>query len=277
MRDHISVSQINQYLMCPLKYRFHYIDQLPRPFKPADLALGSAIHAAVEWWHKNRMINGGGPEWQDVVRIFEADLQAQALDTIRYKNGENIESLIEKGKQVLAVYLKEYRGAGIRAAELPFRVPLVDLETGEALSLPLDGYIDLVEADDTVVELKTAAKVYSPIEVVQHLQLSAYTYAFGWLYKRKPKLRLDILTKGKNPALHSFEVYRDKDSLVRFFHIAKGVLRAIQEGHFYPNQGWQCPTCEYFDVCQKWRNWDGKPSKPEIKKERIINHVTKPS
>jgi putative RecB family exonuclease len=251
--DNISVSQINQYLMCPLKYRFNYIDKLPKPFRPAELAFGSAIHAAVEWWHKNRK-NGTGPEWQNVVWIFEADMRAQAMETLKFKDGDSLESHLEKGKQLLAVYLRDYKGSGVRAIELPFRVPLVDLETGESLELPLDGYIDLIEADDTVVELKTAARVFDPTSLTQNLQLSAYAYAFGWLYKRKPTLRIDILTKTKNPALHSFEVNRDKDSLVRFFHIAKGVLRAIRERHFYPNEGWQCPNCEYFDICQKWRN-----------------------
>jgi putative RecB family exonuclease len=275
MRDHISVSQINQYLMCPLKYRFNYIDEIPKPFKSVDLAFGSAIHAAVEWWHKNKT-NGTGPEWQQVVRIFEADMQAQAMETLKFKDGDSLEFYLEKGKQLLAVYMRDYKGFGVRAVELSFRVPLIDLETGESLDLPLDGYIDLVEADDTVVELKTATKIYDATTIVQHLQLSAYAYAFGWLYKRKPNLRLDILTKGKTPALHSFEVNRDKDSLVRFFHIAKGVLRAIQAGHFYPNEGWQCPNCEYYEVCQKWRNHDGKTRKPDLKKERKSTYAAKP-
>lgn len=272
MRDHISVSQINQYLMCPLKYRFNYIDELPKPFKPVDLAFGSSIHAAIEWWHKNRT-NGTRPEWQDVARIFEADLQAQAMETIRFKNGDSLESFLEKGKQVLAVYLKDYKGSGVRAVELPFRVPLIDLETGESLELPLDGYIDLVEVDDIVVELKTAAKVYDITTILQHLQLSAYAYAYGWLYKRKPRLRLDILTKGKTPALHSFEVNRDKESLVRFFHIAKGVLGAIRQGHFYPNEGWQCPNCEYLDVCQNWRNPENQSDKPRLQKVRMNSYA----
>ena len=272
--DHISVSQINQYLMCPLKYRFHYVDELPAAFKSADLAFGSAIHAAVEWWHKHRE-NEKGPEWQDVARIFEADLQAQAFDMLKFKNGGSIESLLDKGKQVLAVYLKSYKGKEVRAVELPFRVPVLDLETGEALELPLDGYIDLVEADDTVVELKTAAKVYSPIEIIQHLQLSAYAYAYGWLYKTKPKLRIDILTKSKVPAMHSFEVNRDKNELVRFFHIAKGVLQSIKAGHFYPNEGWQCPGCEYFEACRKWRYQDASEEKMIPPKERRKTSVAK--
>jgi putative RecB family exonuclease len=250
--DNISVSQINQYLMCPLKYRFNYIDKLPKPFRPAELALAARFMPRSNGGIKTEKTgrDRSGRTWYGFSRptCGPRPWRPSNSRTAIHWNP------FEKGKQLLAVYLRDYKGSGVRAIELPFRVPLVDLETGESLELPLDGYIDLIEADDTVVELKTAARVFDPTSLTQNLQLSAYAYAFGWLYKRKPTLRIDILTKTKNPALHSFEVNRDKDSLVRFFHIAKGVLRAIRERHFYPNEGWQCPNCEYFDICQKWRN-----------------------
>ncbi len=252
MRDHISVSQINLYLLCPLKYRFNYIDKLPKPFKAAELAFGSAIHSAIEWWHKERQAERNR-EWQDIASVFEADLNAQAVDEIRFKNGDDLSSLIDKGKELLAVYVKEYKGTTPKAVEQGFRVPLVDLETGERIDLPLDGYFDLLEEGDTVVELKTAAKVYDLTTITQHLQLTAYAYAFSWLRKREPNLRLDILTKTKKPQLHSFEVFRDQNDKVRFFHLAKRVIEGIHSGHFYPSAGWLCPSCEYFDVCQKWR------------------------
>ena len=46
-KPHLSYSQINTYCTCPLKYRFHYIDQIEPPFTAAPLAFGSAIHEAV--------------------------------------------------------------------------------------------------------------------------------------------------------------------------------------------------------------------------------------
>lgn len=252
MRDHISVSQINLYLLCPLRYRYQYVDELPRPCKAAELAFGSAVHSAIEWWHKERQA-GFIHEWADVAAIFAADLNAQAVDDLRFKNGDDLESLTSKGKELVEVYIKHFKGAMPKAVEQGFRVPLVDLDTGERLTMPLDGYFDLLEEGDTVVELKTAAKVYDLTTITQHLQLTAYAYAFGWLRKREANLRLDILTKTKKPQLHSFEVFRDKNDMVRFFHLAKRVIEGIKARHFYPNVGWQCPNCEYFDVCQKWR------------------------
>ena len=43
----ISVSQVNAYLGCPLKYRFQYVDKIPRPWRVAAMAFGSSVHAAV--------------------------------------------------------------------------------------------------------------------------------------------------------------------------------------------------------------------------------------
>ena len=42
--DHVSYSQLNTFLMCPLRYRFQYVEEIPPAFKSAALAFGSAIH-----------------------------------------------------------------------------------------------------------------------------------------------------------------------------------------------------------------------------------------
>jgi putative RecB family exonuclease len=267
-KDHISVSQINLYLMCPLKYRFTYIDLLPRPFKPAAFAFGSAIHSAIEWWHKKRM-EGRDPNWRDVSRVFAADFNAQQADNIAYKDGESEADFVDKGKSMLAVYLKEYSGAPPKAVEMPFRVHLVDQETGEMLELPLDGYMDLVESDDTVVDLKTAARSYSEFDVSQHLQLTAYSYAYEQLYSTRPKLRLDCLLKTAKPRFVPLPTEREQDDHVRFFHIAKGVTDAIRSEHFYPCPGWQCKDCEFFKPCQTWRT-NREPHAEPVASEKVL-------
>lgn len=250
--DHVSVSQINLYLMCPLKYRFVYVDKLPRPFKSIELALGTAFHAAVEWWHKHRK-NGSSPSAEDVARILTADLRAQAEEKLRFRNGESLEDVVQVGGKLASAYVKGYRGKPVHDTEVPFRVPLVDLETGEDLGIPLDGYFDLLEAEDTVVETKTAARAYDNLTILNHLQLTAYGYAYRILYDREPNLRIDIVTKTKNPRVQSVEVYRDKSDMVRFFHLAKSVCKSISGGCFHPNYGWQCGNCEFAEPCRRWR------------------------
>ncbi|MFH1701211.1 MAG: PD-(D/E)XK nuclease family protein [Candidatus Zixiibacteriota bacterium] len=251
-RDHVSASQINVYLMCPLKYRFAYVDQLPRPFKSIDLALGTAFHAAVEWWHKHRN-NGSSPDAEDVSRILSADLLAQAEETLHFKAGKTLEDAISLGKQLITIYVKEYRGKTVYDTEVSFRVPLVDLDTGEELELPLVGYFDLLEEDDTVVETKTAARAYDHLTILNHLQLTAYGYAYRILHERDANLRLDVVTKTKQPRMQSVEVSRNESDMVRFFHLVKSVTGAIQNRCFHPNHGWQCSNCEFAQPCRNWK------------------------
>ena len=78
LRRTISVSQVNAYLGCPLKYRFQYVDKLPRPWRVAAMAFGTSIHAAVEWFHKERLA-GRSPELPDVLKLFDADWYAQTV------------------------------------------------------------------------------------------------------------------------------------------------------------------------------------------------------
>ena len=44
--QHLSHSQISTYLTCPLRYKFHYVDQIPPEFTSAALVFGQAMHEA---------------------------------------------------------------------------------------------------------------------------------------------------------------------------------------------------------------------------------------
>src|SRR5215470_6975173 len=97
-REAISVSQINLYRTCSLKYRFQYIDQLPRLGRAAGLVFGSAVHKALEWLHKARAA-GEHPRLDDLLRVFEADWHAQCLaGDIRFPADASATQLVIKGK-----------------------------------------------------------------------------------------------------------------------------------------------------------------------------------
>jgi len=252
-RDHLSVSQINLYLLCPQKYAFSYVEKLERPFKPIGWAFGSAMHSAIEWLNRERKA-GRTPEALELWRIFLADWDAQKVETLLLKGVDDEAVLFRQGKELLGLYYAEAANRPPpQSVELPFKVNLVDHETGETLDLPLEGAIDLVEKGDTVVEIKTTSRAFSQLQLDQHLQITAYAYAYEALYKRKPRLVLESLFKGKKSRIERTEVKRTKDDHARFFHIAKAVLKAIRSGNFHPNPGWQCADCEFFAACQKWR------------------------
>ncbi|MGB6063163.1 MAG: PD-(D/E)XK nuclease family protein [Desulfomonilaceae bacterium] len=52
-KPHLSYSQINCYMTCPLKYRYHYLDQIEPPFVASALLFGSCIHEAVASFYQS--------------------------------------------------------------------------------------------------------------------------------------------------------------------------------------------------------------------------------
>src|SRR4029077_6775502 len=92
----ISVSQVNAYLACPLKYRFQYVDQILKPWRVAAMAFGSSIHAAVEWFHRERFA-GKSPHLTQVLQVFDADWYAQNLEPLVFSERESKDGLAEKG------------------------------------------------------------------------------------------------------------------------------------------------------------------------------------
>jgi len=251
--DHLSCSQMNLYMQCPLKYKFLYIDGLPKPFKPSGLAFGGSIHAALAWLHKQRM-NGNNVSQERLLRIFDADWYAQKLDTeIRYKNGEANTRLTVMAREMLSLYFNQPYKKPV-GAEVPFVLPLVNLSTGERLDINLEGFIDLIEKDDTIVEFKTSAQTMKLSDIDNHLQLTAYSYAYEMLYQKPPKLlKLIDFVKTKRPRVITLEANAKKLDYQRFFYLARQVLKGIRRQVFFPRKSFMCKDCEYAEPCRAWR------------------------
>jgi putative RecB family exonuclease len=252
MKDHLSSSQISLYMQCSLKYKFQYLDELPKPFKPSGLAFGSVIHSAISWFHKERMA-GRTPTLKRLLQILEADWFCQKVEReIRYRDREDEMQLMMLAREMLAQYFHQGHN-GVRGSEIPFTVPLLNPTTGEEMGINLEGFIDLLESDDTIVEFKTSAQTMDPRDVEEHMQLTAYSYAFELLHQRPPKLiKLVNFVKAKKPKIMVHETMRQKEDYQRFYYLAKQVLKGIKSQIFFPRPSFWCKGCEYEQPCRAW-------------------------
>ena len=253
MIDHLSVSQMNLYLLCSLKYRFQYLDELSKPFRPAALAFGSAFHAALAWYH-DHVSEGNGTTLEKLTKIFEADWYAQRTDMeILYNPGETDSKLGAMAREMLGLYFAKPQ-AKIRESEVHFNVPLQNPATGDKLGITLEGFFDLVLGDDTVVEFKTSGQTMTQRDVESHLQLTAYSYAYELLHDRPAKLlRIVDFVKTKSPKMIVLDTSRTKDDHARFFILAREVLHGIRACVFMPRTGYWCRDCEFAKPCQAWQ------------------------
>lgn len=258
MPDYLSHSQLTLYIQCSLKYRFQYVDRLPKPFKPSGLAFGSALHSALAWLHQQRMkaqANGNGHiTLERLLRIFSADWYAQQVETeIRWKEGEASLQLETMAAEMLRRYFEEPY-APIKGAEIPFVVPLVDPASGRDLGFTLEGYFDLVEEGDGITEFKSSAQALAQDDADEHLQLTAYSYAYETLYQRPPKrLRIVDFVKQKKPKLIVLETRRTTADYERFFALVSQVLAGIGNRVFFPRPSFWCKDCEYREHCIAWK------------------------
>jgi len=248
---YLSASQINLFLSCPMKYRLRYVDRAEPAFKASALVLGSAVHTALEWLHK-RWQQQKRPSAAALLSIFDADLSSQDASEIRYRKGETPQSIRSLGQELLDLYLVEKKPSLMRSIELPFEVPLVDPGTGATLDVPLLGWIDAIEMDGTVVELKTAARLPDQTTLAINPQFSAYSYAVTRIHGRRPSLRVDCLLKTKKPRLESLHIKRTEVHDARLFRLARDILAAIEAKSFFPSPSWFCSGCEYRHACSIW-------------------------
>jgi putative RecB family exonuclease len=258
--DYVSFTQLDQYLRCPLRYRFIYVDHVEPDFVPASRAFGSGIHAAAAYFFRG--VARGDPHGvEDVQGHFDAlwNLETQA-QPLRFGEKETKESLRDLAMRMLAVLHREFDlRTQVLAVEDPFRVPLVDPDTGEVLDRDLVGTVDLLERDAergvVVVDLKTSARKYSDLQVEASLQLSVYSYAMSlgpYAGEDDVRLRFDVLTKTKQPGLYRYWTTRDRAANVRLYRLGAEVLRAIEAGAFHPIVGWHCKDCPFQSKCWAW-------------------------
>ena len=144
MNDHISFTQINTYLICPLKYRFQYIDRIEWPFKPSALIFGSCLHKALEHYYLGKM-EDRKVSHEELYSIFEGNwIKEQNGKAIFYNNGDNDKKLFDMAGKLLKVFLEKKDLNKVIAVEKDFQIELKSIDTDETLPLPLKGKIDLI-------------------------------------------------------------------------------------------------------------------------------------
>jgi hypothetical protein len=105
------------------------------------------------------------------------------------------------------------------------------------------------------VDVRTAARKYSDLQVEASLQLSIYSYATamnGLADEQDLRLRFDVLTKTRQPELHRYWTTRDRAANVRLYWLAAEILGAVEAGVFPSRVGWHCQDCSVRSRCWAW-------------------------
>lgn len=258
MLTHLSFSQIRTYILCPLKYRFQYIDKLEWPFTPSSLLFGSCLHTALEH-HYLGLQEGRRAPADELMAVFEGTWQKEQKGRpIYFGNSESEKKLFPIAKTLLEKQEKRELQGKILAVEKDFEVDIGNRETGETLALPLKGKIDLVvrnlDSSLLIIDHKTAARRYTNGTVEQDLQMTCYAYVFYHYKLQQPvTCRFDVFLKNKKPDICTYPTERTPEHFLTLFHTIQNVLRGIEHQVFYPNRCFLCSDCVFQDPCKNWK------------------------
>jgi putative RecB family exonuclease len=238
----LSASKIATYLQCPRRYRFRYVARIPAPWKPSALAFGSAVHAALETFHRQRAA-GALMMPAAVGALFRIEWACELVDEIRFKDDERASDLAATGELLVKQYAAANQSLDVRAAELPF-----ELEVARGVSLR--GVFDVLLAGDRVREMKTAARAYDEGSLSRHVQISAYALAYPRLFGPDAVIEVVALLKQRQPRIAVHEVTRTAAQRAWFVQLMVEVAGAITAGAFPPNPSWACTGCEFAEPCR---------------------------
>lgn len=226
----LSYTAISTYQQCSLKYKFKYVDRLPAKPSPY-LSFGSSIHAALEYFYKNK----GG-----LLKGLKLNWQRGGYESI-----EQEKEFLVKGEEILKSFYKEHFD--------PLKMPIA-LEQRFSVSLgcvELSGVIDRVDALDRgyeVIDYKTSKRLPSPKKLENDLQLPIYAMAVEEIYGQLPeKLSFYYLVPNKVISLSKTGAEIDKTR-----QIVLKIADYINAGRFVPYKNYLCPWCDYQDICTSY-------------------------
>jgi hypothetical protein len=216
----LSASKVGTYLQCGRKFRFRYVDRLTPPWKASALALGSAVHGALEVFHQQR-VAGASMAPESVAALFRIDWASEQVDEIRFKDDGAAADLAATGETLVKLYSAANQNVAVEAAEVPFELPLVD-------GIVLRGVFDVLLAGGRVREMKTAARDFDAGTLARHIQVSAYCWAYKTLRGHLPIVEVVALLKQKHPRISVHEVTRTEADIAWFVGLVVEVARAIE-------------------------------------------------
>jgi RecB family exonuclease len=229
----LSYSKVRTYRECPLKYRFTYVEKLPKPPRPFTLA--TRMHHALNAYHL--YARPGQPNFEEMVRRYDEAWDIARRPEVRedrqYREG-------------LALLEQYHQNVG------PTIQPPLMLE--RRVKLPLGPHtlhavidrVDMTEAGPEVIDYKMARELPAQETVDSDLQLGIYHVALEETEGMPPaQLSLYFLRHGRKLSTHKTPG-ESRALLGELIETADGITR---DRRWDPCPGDACQTCDFWAYC----------------------------
>jgi CRISPR/Cas system-associated exonuclease Cas4 (RecB family) len=221
---------------CQVRWWFKYALKLPDP-QTARMALGKAVHAALN------------ENFAQKIETREA--WATDREQTEFRDDEDPSEFAACGEALVSKYMDEVAPL-IEPAAVEMRVQ------GEIAGVRIQGWIDLLDVNGRIIDIKTAARRPSAVEPNHRFQLATYVQLTPGA---SGEVRLDTLVKTKTPALVTQNFTIGPSDFLATYRLYGLAQQSMRSDLFMPNRlSLTCSrrNCSYWRVCE--REWGGEVS-----------------
>jgi hypothetical protein len=215
--------------------------KLPDPMT-GSLCLGRSVHKAVAIYFRERL-RGNLIDTTDAIEAYELAWEENAEDT-QFAADEDVAGTKGAGATLVAKYLAE-AVPKVEPAALDLHV------TGEIGSVAVQGYIDILAADGTIIDLKTAKAKPSGVSSDYAFQIATYRQLCP---QSNGKAKLTTLVRTKTPQRVEQEYTVSAEDQTQTRVLYPLVQQSIREGRYLPNRNDNLCSrrnCAFWAACEK--------------------------
>ena len=254
----LSVSKTKTFEDCKAKFKFCYIDKLPRVERDFHI-FGKYLHQVLENFHKILIETPSRrDDWRPVMdEAWEAAYKEydEQMTGLQYKEAREI---IEEYKALL----DEEGLPNVIAVEKPFYINLNN-------KVLLNGYIDRIQRDpDGLIHVGDYKTTKDPKYLKDFFQVMTYCYALCLEDESIARIRASFIL-----LRHNFDYLTQEFTREEVISVAEKFLKVAsnieEEKLWRPNPQFLCKYCDYLDHCKSGKDYLIKKGVLEKKKPMV--------
>ncbi len=236
-----SYTQISQYLACPRRYRYRYLDGWQEKDTRAAMLFGRAFEQALAAYFRR----------EDATGVLFREWSACQNLGLQYSNGDTWERMLERGIMLLDRFCQDNR--------VRVRQPRRNLQI--KFSQPIGGgnefiaYIDAfgtLDDKECLLEWKTSGSRYAE-EPEGLLALDPQLVCYSWITGVADVAQV-VFVRKKMVEIQYLRTTISDDQRREFSHLVESTVRRIESAEFLPHSGIRfpqnpCTSCPFVGLC----------------------------
>ena len=236
-----SYTQISQYLGCPRRYRYRYLDGWNEKDTRATMLFGRAFEQALSAYFRR----------DDPGAVLFREWAAYKDRKLEYSNGATWDRMLQQGIQLLERFAQDDR--------VRIRQPRKNLQVKFTRTMPnrndFVAYIDAIGTLDStrcLLEWKTTSSRY-PEEPQGLLMLDPQLVCYSWITGISDVAQV-VFVRKRLVEIQYFRATITDEQREEFGRLVHDTIRRIESAEFLPHSGVRfpqnpCTSCPYIGLC----------------------------